>query len=380
MPGERSMRQIFGGLACAILLVWGTISQAASAPTSAPLIARSLLFGNPSRTQGRISPDGKWLSWMAPRDGVMNVWVAPAADPSKARPLTNEKTRPIRQHSWSPDSSMVLFVNDKGGDENFVLYGVDLATGAEKTFTNFPKTRVVFVGASHTIKDRILIGLNNRDQRWFDVYSLTPKTGELVLLMRNDGFAGFLIDDSLQVRVARKPLPTGGTEFYRVAGGKVEAKPFDTVGFEDAATTAPVSLTADGKTLYWVDSRGRDTVTLIAQDIATGAKTLVAENSKADIVQALVNPATGRIEAFASNYLKVEWTAIDPAVKGDLDFLKSRLKGEVGVVFRTDADDRWLVGVDPVTGPSVVYVYDRKPKRLTQLYVGRPELTGAILA
>ena len=95
----------------------------------APLIERTKLFGNPVKANGRISPDGKWLSWTAPRDGVLNLWVAPVDNPDAAKPMTNERERPIRQYFWSPDSKRVLFIQDKGGDENFLLYGVDVATG-----------------------------------------------------------------------------------------------------------------------------------------------------------------------------------------------------------------------------------------------------------
>src|SRR5215212_9763685 len=72
------------------------------------LIPRAHFFGNPTRAQGIISPDGQWLSWLAPRDGVLNIWVAPVSDPSKAKPVTEEKVRPIRQHFWSRDSKLVL--------------------------------------------------------------------------------------------------------------------------------------------------------------------------------------------------------------------------------------------------------------------------------
>src|SRR6266567_7668040 len=39
-----------------------------------PLIPRKLLFDNPERTQARLSPNGVYLSWLAPKDGVLNVW------------------------------------------------------------------------------------------------------------------------------------------------------------------------------------------------------------------------------------------------------------------------------------------------------------------
>src|SRR5688500_6437843 len=76
----------------------------ASAQADAPLIPREKLFGNPTKAAGRISPDGQWLSWIAPRDGVLNIYVAPTANPAAAKPLTNERNRPIRQYFWSPDS------------------------------------------------------------------------------------------------------------------------------------------------------------------------------------------------------------------------------------------------------------------------------------
>ena len=156
-----------------------TTQQSLAADTGgAPLIERTKLFGNPVKANGRISPDGKWLSWTAPRDGVLNLWVAPVANPDAARPMTNERERPIRQYFWSPDSKRVLFIQDKGGDENFLLYGVDVATGKQVTLTPFKKTRAEIVGASNIHKDRILVGLNNRDAKWHDVYSLNLTTRE----------------------------------------------------------------------------------------------------------------------------------------------------------------------------------------------------------
>jgi len=350
------------------------------AQTGVPLIPREKLFGNPSQVAGRLSPDGKWLSWIAPRDGVLNVYVAPAANPKAAKPMTNERQRPIRAYFWSPDSKQILYINDKGGDENFLLYGVDVASGEQRALTPFEKTRVQIVGISSDVKDRILVGVNNRDPKWHDVHSLDLKTGKLTPVMTNTGYAGFLSDRQLNLRIATKTRADGGKDFYRISDGKIEAEPFEQVAFEDSQTTNPAGFTADGKTLYWVDSRGRDTAALVAQDVASGKKAVVAESAKADIGGAMANPKTGRVEAYGVNYLKNEWVPIGNAVKADLDFLKSTLKGEIGVASRTDADDKWIVAVDPVTAPSTTYLYDRKSKALTKLYTSRPELEGAPLA
>jgi len=365
--------------AAAAVLALTAAAPCWAAPT-APLIERAKLFGNPSRTAARISPDGKWLAWLAPRDGVLNVWVAPVSDLTKARALTTETKRPIRQYFWSPDAAMVLFINDKGGDENFLLYGVDVASGAQKSLTPFDKTRAEVLGISRDVKDRILVGLNNRDPRWHDVYSLDLKSGALTLVLKNDGYAGFDADDRLAIRDAAKPRADGGVDIYEVENNQIAAQPRETIGFDDS-DSGIVGFTHDGTTRYWLDSRGRDTSALIAEDMATHKKTVVGESPKADLGQGImISPKTGRVDAYAVNYLRNEWTALDPAVGADLAFLKSKLKGDVSVTARTDADDLWTVAVDPVTAPASFYLFDRKARSLTKLFTTRPELETATLA
>lgn len=356
------------------------VPGAATAPVAeVPLLARTQLFGNPTRTGGRLSPDGQWLSWIAPRDGVLNIWVAPVADPAQARPLTSEKQRPIRGSFWAPDSRTVLYINDKGGDENYLLYGVDVASGAQRAYTPFEKTRVQIAHISPQVKDRILVGLNNRDPRWHDVHSLNLATGALTLVQRNDGFAGFEADDTLTLRLAAKARPDGGMDYFRLQGGQAETKPWLSVGMDDVLTTSPLGFTADGKTLYWTDSRQRNTAALVAQDVATGAMTVVAQDPRADIGSGLYHPRTGQVQAYAINYLKRSYVALDPAIRADLERLKAATPGQFMITSRSQDDQRWLVAMDPVNAPSSTWLYERPAGKLTQLYVSRPELQGAPL-
>lgn len=369
-----------------IFLVFGCATQsvppdgtATAAGPAARLIPRDQLFGNPSKVGGLVSPDGEWLSWIAPRDGVLNVWVAPVADPTQARPLTAETLRPIRTTYWSPDSRTVLYLNDKGGDENFLLYGVDVATGAQKVYTPFEKTRAHIVAISDKVQDRILVGLNNRDPRWHDVYSLDLASGRLDLVLQNDGYGDFQADRQLVLRVAQKAREDGGFDYYRLRDGRAEATPFVTVPLDDSLTTAPLEFTADGKTLYWTDSRGRDTAALVAQDLASGAIRLVAQDPRADINSALFDPQTGVVQAYAVDYLKNDYVGLDPAVQADLQHLKQAVPGQFEVASRSADDRRWLLNVDPVSAPGSTWLYDRGSRRLQQLYISRPELDGAPL-
>lgn len=342
-----------------------------------PLIERSKLFGNPTRAQGRISPDGRWLSWLAPRDGVMNLWLAPAAAPADTRPMTAEKARPIGQYLWAPDSRSLLYVQDKGGDENFLLYRVDIETGAEACLTPFENTRVLIVGTSVTDRGRILVGLNNRDPQWHDVHALDLATGTLTEVMRGDGFAGFVADDALTLRIAVRPNAEGGMDFHRIEAGVVAEAPFASTTLEDALTTQPVGFTTDGATLYWVDSRGRDTAALIAD--TAGQRRVIAEDTRADIGGTLSHPLTGEVEAYSVDYLTKEWVGLDAEIGATLARLRELLKGDIEITSRTDDDRRWTVAVDPVTGPPAVYLYDRDADRLDLFYVSRPELEHAPL-
>jgi len=364
----------------ALLLASVLPAFAQSPANEVPLIERGKIFGNPSKVGAKLSPDGKWLSWIAPRDGVMNIWVAPADQPSQARPLTDEKTRPLRTSFWSPDSRRVLFIQDKGGDENFLLYGVDVSSGKQVNYTPFEKTRAAVLHISSSIKDRILVSINNRDPRWHDAYSLDLASGKLTLVLQNDGYGGFLADDQLKLRIAMKARSDGGTSYYRITDGKPESTPMTEVGLEDSQTTSPWAFTADGSTLYWTDSRQRNTSALVAQDVASGKTTVVAEDARADINDTLYDQRSGRVQAYSVEYLKQEYIPLNNDLKADLAFLRQNTQGQFSITSRTHADDKWLVSVDPVTAPPSTWLYERKTRKLSQLYITRPELRDAPLA
>jgi dipeptidyl aminopeptidase/acylaminoacyl peptidase len=345
-----------------------------------PLIPREAFFGNPAKAGGQISPDGRWLSWLAARNGVLNVWVAPLGAPDAARPLTDEAARPVTAYFWSMDGSTVLYLTDPGGHENLQLFGVDPASGERRPLTRFENARVQAPKLSRRIPGRILIQANSRDPRYFDVLALDLKTGALTTVFENDGFGDFLADEGLELRIATRPIPSGDVALHRIENGKAAAEPFDLIPFEDVSTTGPIGYSFDGATLYWRDSRGRDTAALIAEDVATGARTVIAEDPRADLGEMIFDPNTGRAQAYATHYLRPKWTALDPAIAGDLAFLKGRFAGEITITSRTTADDRWTVAVTAADSPGEAWLYERATKDLTRLYTTRPELEGQSLA
>jgi len=346
---------------------------------AAPLIPREALFGNPSKAQGRLSPDGQWLSWLAPHEGVLNIWLAPRDNPEAAKVITASTDRPIRDHFWAGDGKSIGYIQDKGGDENFLLYRVDVETLEETTLTPFENTRVQVVGGSETIKDKVLIGLNNRNPQFHDVHLLDLNTGDMTLVYENNGYAGFMADDTLTLRMALRQNEEGGTDYFTVTDNVVADEPFETTAMEDSLTTSPAGYTTDGSILYWLDSRGRNTAALYAQDTATGERTLIAEDDKADLGGTIRDTKTGVVQAYSVNYLRNTWTAIDEELGASLDWLGEQLEGDFGISSRTDDDQTWIVWNEPLTAPSSTFIYDRTAKTLTPFYTSRPELEGAPL-
>ncbi|NHA13730.1 S9 family peptidase [Thioalkalivibrio sp. XN279] len=351
----------------------------ATAAEPAALIERDKLFGNPARSSAQLSPDGKRIAYLAPRDGVMNVWVAPLDDIAAAQPVTAEKVRPIRGYSWSPDGTQILYVQDKGGDENFLLYGVNLESGETRDYTPFDNVRVTIVGVSNKVKDEILIGLNNRDPRWHDVHRLNLDSGEITLVRQNDGYAGFAADQDLELRIAAKPTPDGGLLVERI-GADGETSLLTTIPSEDSLTSNVLSIPQGADFAYMLDSRGRNLGALVKLDLESGETEVIASGQRADIGGIMSHPVTGEVQAYAENYLSNRWYPIGDALKADIEFLDREAGGEWSVTSRTDDDRYWSLVIDRVTEPAAYWLYDREDKTLERLFTIRPELEGETLA
>lgn len=355
-----------------------TAAPAAATPVALAdieLIPRDALFGNPERANVQISPDGKYLSWVAAVDGVLNVWVAPADDIAKARAVTADKARGIREYFWSYRPDTLLYLRDTGGDEDFHLFSVDLASGQSRNLSNFPKTRAYVVGVSHLHPDAVMVGMNDRDPKWHDLYRVDLASGARTLVEKNTAeFAEYRVDPDFKVRMAVKSRADGGSDLLE-PDGKGSWKLVGEIPFADSLTTQPGGFTTDGKTQYFFDSRGRNTTALYAIDTASGAKSLVHEDARADIAGAIDDPKTGKAQAVSVNYLKNEWKVVDPAIATDIEKLKAIGPGEFGINTRTLDDKTWIVAYSAAESPTVYYRYVRggTPEKL---FSARPALDG----
>jgi dipeptidyl aminopeptidase/acylaminoacyl peptidase len=356
------------------------VAAVASATASfAPndLIPRKVLFGNPERTAPYLSPDGKKIAFTAAVDGVMNLWVAPVDDIAAAKPVTQEKRRPIMKYFWARNGDYLLYMQDQGGNENFHLYAVNLSTNSTRDLTPHKSVRAEVIADSFDRPDELLVGLNNRDPRWHDVWLVNIVTGESKLVLKNEGFAATLADSSLTIRLAIRSQSDGGQEYLRLDGA--EWKPFATIPGDDALTTEPLFFTSDGKAFYMIDSRGRDKSALVKIDVATRKSTVVGTADKADVSYVIKNPRTHEILAYASEYDRMEWTALKAEIKPDIAFLEKQVTGYWAVLSQSEDGNLWTLWIDNPGEPIKFGLFDRKKRSLKTLFAARPSLEGAPL-
>ncbi|MFE1409629.1 S9 family peptidase [Streptomyces sp. NPDC085524] len=351
-----------------------------------PLIPHSVLFGNPSYLVPEISPDGTRLLYLAPDDGVLNVWVAPADRPDEAVAVTHDRGRGIRTYGLCHDDRTLFYLRDENGDESWRVHLVDLVTGEERCATPFDGVQARVLAHNRWHPTAMLIGLNKDRPGLHDVYRLDLVTGGLAKVAENPGYLSWIIDTDLKVRGGTRMKPDGGTAlFLDPPDGPDGAEPWLDVPYEDAMGTRVTGFARDGAVFYLISSIGANACRLFEVDVATGERTLLAEDPVHDVKQVETDPLTHRPQAVLFAKDRDERVFLDEEFGKDL----GRIRGELALqavdgeiyVDRTDRSGRlWTVSVVTGAGPVLYYVYDRVAGDLRRLFSHQPELERYRLA
>ena len=346
-----------------------------------PLIPRKLLLGNPTRLSPELSPDGRMLAWLAPVDDVMNIWVAPVDALGEARPVTRTSGRPIVWHDWTPDGRWILFLKDVNGDENYNIHIVEPKTAEVRNLTPFPKVAANMRLSSPDLPGKILVGLNDRDARWHDIWQIELETGARTLLYENtDRLGAIHCDRQGRLRLAQRSNPeNGGDEILRFASNKLE--PWRLIPFEDTLTTAIGSFNRAGTHVSMLSSLGRNTAAMVRVDAATGAETVLAQHPNADIIHFQTHPQSYEVTAVAADPGRLAWIMIDPATGDTLGQIEARVPDADFVVSSFSRDDtRWIASIWGPQRPVTYYLVDRTAGAVTELFSARPDLKPYRLA
>ena len=151
---------------------------------------------------------------------------------------------------------------------------------------------------------------------------------------------------------------------------------FSGIGTEDAMATRAIEFSADGRELYWLDSRGRDTAAVVAQDLTSGTMRVLAEDPRADFTQLLLDPISERPVAAARAFERVAWQVLDPHYREDFDYLTRQSRGDLTVTGMSLDRRQWIVAYQYDDAPLEYFHYDRAAREVKRLFSAAPEWEG----
>ncbi|MBK7934597.1 MAG: S9 family peptidase [Pyrinomonadaceae bacterium] len=369
------------------LFVFSTVA-AAQMPA---LIDRELIFGNPEYAGAQISPDGKYISFVKPFKGTMNVWVKGVDEAfDAARPMTADLSRPVRNYFWSRDGRFILYVQDKGGDENFNVYAVNPAdrpaAGSDvptaRNLTDAKGIRAMIQAVPKSDPDAIYVGINDRDPAWHDLYKVKISTGERTKISENrDRYQGMIFDNTDKLRLAVRSAQNGDTEILKVAADGKATKIYDCNAFESCG---PIKFHKDNKLVYMQTNKGNlDLIELVLMDAETGAVTKVESDplGKVDFGGANFSEVTDELIAttYEEDRDRIYWK--NKSYEKDYNYIKKQL-GDRDVNFQSATRDetKFIVVTSSDVDPGTVWLFDRKSRNLKTLYQVREKLDRKALS
>src|SRR5262245_6303371 len=367
-------------LLCAVVALFPTFAS----PELPPLIPRDVLFGNPDKAGPQISPDGKYIAYLAPDEkNVLQVWVRGTKPPkgeADDKKVTSDEKRGIRQYYWAHDGKHLLYLQDKGGDENFHLFASELETGKTRDLTPFDGVRVQGVDTDEKHPDTILVGKNKRDSKVFDMHRITISTGEEKLDTQNPGnVLSWTTDKDFNIRAATAMnQKTGGYDLMVRDKPGAEWKTIKQWSNEEQGQAG--GFGNDPNTLYIVGNDNTNTLRLIKCDLATGKEEVIAEDKEYDLSGAMIDNKKRIPLAVSFAKARTEWKVLDDNVKDDFAALAKVHRGDFSITSQTTDDNKWIVSYVTDDGPVSYYLYDRPSKKANLLFVNNSKLEKVKLA
>ena len=366
--------------AAALIYTVGVMSPLqAQLPT---LIPRSVILEESERGNPALSPDGKTIAYCAPYHGVQNIWVR-SVERNDDRAVTSETKNGISYCFWRSDGEHVLYFNDTSGDENTHLFQTNIRTGLTKDLTPLPGARARGLIGDAGRSDTLLIHINARSARLFDLYRLDLRTGHLELVTENPGdVSQFYADHHLRVRVAYVTKPDNSAEIRVRDGVKDPWRPLISWGPNEINSdyTGVRGFTADDSQIRVITSLDANAERLLEVDLTTGATTILSEDPQFDVSRMIVNPLDYTLEAVAYEKERTTWVFFDPVIRDDFEALRKVRDGDIWIRGRDQSDRTWLVRFTSSNSPTTYYLFDRSTRKATYLFSEDPKLETIQLA
>ena len=333
---------------------------------------------NPGNFGYELSPDGNYITFSSAWENRANVFVKKMNDDSEPVRVSNSKDRDVAGFYWKDNN--LLYVKDKGGDENFHIYSTTFNGSEEKDLTPYPNVTVGLLSGLQGVKDEILIMMNKEDATVFDVYKLNVKTGETTHVAKNPGnITSWLADRNGNVRIAVASDGVEGTILYRDSE-KDEFKPF--IEMKAGDEVMPLAFSKDNQYIYATSNKGRDKVEVVKYDLK-GNEEVIMSNDQVDVSGVLYSAEHDKLLYGAYITDKPHYQFFDENFEKLFRKIQSKLnvhESELGINDYNKEMTKFIVSVSSDTVYGKYYYYDSTTDELTELATLSPWLNPNELA
>ncbi len=343
-----------------------------------PLIPMKDFFKNPEKRSFTISPNGDYLAFLKPYKNRMNIYVRKIGNDKITR-VTNSTERDIPWYFWKGNNRLI-YINDSKGDENFRLYGVDKDGKNAKDLTPFEKVRVGIVDDLEENPNEMLIQMNKRNPKIFDVYRINVNTGKMKKIAENPGnITGWQTDHDGKLRIALTTDGVNTSILYR-ENEKDDFKKVMTTNFKE--TLSPLFFTFDNKYIYASSNIGRDKAAIVKYDLANNKELeVIFKHPEVDVSGLMYSKKREKITGVSYTTWKREYKIFDEETKKIYNDLENKLKGyEIAVTRKNKNEDKLLVRTYSDKSLGAYYLYNVPTKELTKLVDISPWLNEKYMA
>ena len=348
-----------------LILTFLMTTLVVGANAQAPLIPLNDFFRNPEKAAFRISPDGKHLAFMQPWENRLNIFVQEIGKTEEVQ-VTFSKERDIQGYFWKNDNRLV-FLQDKGGNENFHLFAVDKDGKNQKELTVGDDVRAEIIDDLFENENEMIVGLNKRNPEFYDAYRININPGELIMVGENPGnITGWQTDNAGVIRIATTTDGINAGVLYRNS----EKEPFSeliTTNFKESFS--PLYFDFDDKTLLVASNIGRDRTSIVRFDpISKKEITTLFEHPEVDVSSVLRSRKRKLITGVAYETDKSHYHFFDKQREELQKKLDKRFPGyEVGLSGQNRNEDKLLITVSSDRSYGSYYFYDLTTGSFTKL-------------
>jgi len=322
-------------------------------------------FRTPQKSAFKISPDGKYISYLKPYKDRLNLFVQSLAD-GKERMATSFTDYSLHDYYWTYNDQLV-FSQDVIATDQLKIFALDIATMKLHLLMTGNKVRMKVISRIKEDPNIINVAMNKDDPTRTDVYRLNIKTGEIRSYLVNPGnFTEWFPDPDGKIRLVKASDGVNETILYRAD----DNSPFKQIITNNFKTRVePIAFSGIKDDFYALSNVNRDKTALVEIDAETGKEVKeIYANNNADIMNVEYSKNRHKVEYASWEEAYPQKHFLDKCMAGIYKNFEAQLKGyEIRIVDRDSSENKFIINSYTDRDPGSFYLFERKKCKLTKL-------------